>query len=221
MTQSKPTNQLDIFRYKGEPIRITLGTIVMVLLCTFLIVIATFTQISIPHFLFAPDSLFSMNEGVSKTNNAYLYIPQIPTIIFIAGLMGRIFGSVAVLVYIALGLFFYPIFAMGGGLKYIMEYNFGYILAYLPAVFFTGTILKNCFTFPNIVKATFIGVLTIHLVGIIYVLFIDVLKGDGNFTVFSNIIIQSGWKILYDLFFSYIALLLSNLTKKILWLIMC
>ena len=42
----------------------------------------------------------------------------------------------SILLYILLGLFAIPVFALGGGPKYIFEYGFGYILAYIPAVFF-------------------------------------------------------------------------------------
>ena len=217
----RPENQLEIFKYKGEPIKITLGTITMIGICTFLIVIATFTQIKIPHFLSASGNLFNMGEGLTKNVSGYLYIPQIPVIIFIAGLMGRIFGTISVLVYITLGLFFYPIFALGGGVKYILAYNFGYILAYIPSVFLTGTILNHGYSIKNVLKATLIGVLTIHFIGIIYSAFIGIITSGDDLSILGTIIIQSGWKILYDLIFSLIALLMANLTKRILWLIMC
>lgn len=217
----RPENQLDIFKYKGEPVKITLGTITMIGICTFLIVIATFTQVKIPHFLSASGNLFNMGEGLTKSVNGYLYIPQIPVIIFIAGLMGRVFGTLSVLVYITLGLFFYPIFALGGGVKYILAYNFGYILAYIPSVFLTGTILNNEYNVKNVIKATFVGVLTIHFIGIIYSAFIGIISSGDDLSIFGTIVMQSGWKILYDIIFSMIALIMANLTKKILWLIMC
>ena len=37
---------------------------------------------------------------------------------------------------------FFPIFALGGGVHYLFEYGFGYILAFIPAIFFSGTLLK-------------------------------------------------------------------------------
>jgi len=217
----RPENQLEIFKYKGEPIKITLGTITMIGICTFLIVIATFTQIKIPHFLSSSGNLLNMGEGLTKNVNGYLYIPQIPVIIFIAGLMGRIFGTLSVLVYITLGLFFYPIFALGGGIKYVLAYNFGYILAYIPSVFLTGTILNHGYNIKNILKASFIGVFTIHLIGIIYSAFISIISSGNDLSILGTIIMQSGWKIVYDLIFSTLAIVIAHLTKKILWLIMC
>ncbi len=216
----KTKEQLEIFKYKGEPIRITLGTIVMIGICTFLIVIATFTQVKIPHFLHSTANL-NFGEGIIDSTKGYLYIPQIPIILFIAGLMGRIFGTLSVLVYIAIGLFFYPIFALGGGLKYVLAFNFGYILAYIPAVFLTGTILNHGYSIKNVLKATVIGVLTIHVIGILYTAFIAIISSGDDLSIFGSIVAQSGWKILYDLIFSFIAVYMANITKKFLWLIMC
>ena len=216
----RPENQLEIFKYKGEPIKITLGTIVMIGICTFLIVIATFTQVKIPHFLNATGSV-NIGEGLINNANGYLYIPQIPVILFIAGLMGRIFGTLSVLVYIAIGLFCYPIFALGGGLRYVLAFNFGYILAYIPAVFLTGTILNHGYSIKNVLKATIIGVLTIHVIGILYTAFISIISSGDDLSIFGTIVKQSGWKILYDLIFSCISIYMANVTKKILWLIMC
>lgn len=216
----RPKNQLEIFKYKGEPIKITLGTIVMIAICTFLIVIATFTQLKIPHFLNTSGNL-NIGEGLINNSKEYLYIPQVPIILYIAGLLGRIFGTLSVLVYIAIGLFFYPIFALGGGINYIVAFNFGYILAYLPAVFLSGTILKYNFSFKNVLKATLIGVLTIHIIGIFYTAFISIISTGDDLSILGLIFSQSGWKILYDLIFSFIAIYMANFTKKILWLIMC
>lgn len=72
--------------------------------------------------------------------------------------------------YIILGLFF-PIFALGGGVRYLFEYGFGYILAFLPAIFFAGTLLKGKTDFLRVFLISVIGVLTIHVLGILYMFF--------------------------------------------------
>ena len=86
--------------------------------------------------------------------------------------MGRKFGMLAITGYIVLGMFF-PIFALGGGVKYLFEYGFGYILAYLPAVFFAGILLKGKTDYVRIPVISFVGVITIHVLGILYMLFIS------------------------------------------------
>lgn len=217
----------NVFKYNGEPVKMTLGTVILTCLCVMLLIIATFTQLSFSHFVVPGDFLNYINTGgfFSGTKHHFLkyyrYIPQIPVIMFIAALLGKIFGVIAVFVYIAIGLFVYPVFALGGGPRYIFEYNFGYILAYIPAVFFTASILKSGFSVKNVLKAAFVGVLTIHFTGILYTLLIGAISQTSNALLIGWIIAQSGVKIVYDYIFSVIAIAIAHLTKKFLWITMC
>ena len=139
---------------------------------------------------------------------------------FIVALLGRKFGILSILMYIILGLFF-PIFALGGGVRYLFEYGFGYILAFLPAIFFAGTLLKGKTDFLRVFLISVIGVLTIHVLGILYMFFIATLRQAPMDLVTSWIISQSGIQILYDIFFSIIAIFLGRQTRKLLWIVMC
>ena len=141
-------------------------------------------------------------------------------IFFIASLIGKRFGTTAVTIYILLGLTFFPIFALGGGIKYIFEYNFGYILAYLPAVFIVAFMLKDKFNYATVFKADLLGVLTIHTIGIFYLILMAIIHQDLFSNVVGWIIMQSGTKMLYDFVFGYFAILLSKPVKQIIWLSM-
>lgn len=218
--------QLNSFKYKGEPIRITLGTLVITALCVLLIIVATFTQVTIYHpylpldtFSFLsqnPDS-YEISEHFIKK---YQYIPQIPVVFFIVSLMGRRFGMLAIIGYIILGLFF-PIFALGGGLSYLFEYGFGYILAFLPAIFFAGTLLKTKPDFLRILMISAIGVITIHVLGVLYMLFIATLRHAPMNLISNWISSQSGVQILYDIFFTVVGMYLGRQARKLLWIVMC
>ncbi|MDD3435936.1 MAG: biotin transporter BioY [Candidatus Gastranaerophilales bacterium] len=215
--------QLNKFRYKNQPLRLTLGALVLTGLCSFLIVIATFTQFDFNHFIL-PFDAFSYVDANFKNPAVmahfikhYRYIPQIPAIIFIAVLLGRRFGIASVLIYILTGLFLAPVFALGGGLEYVFQYGFGYILAYIPAVFFAGSILRSGLTYINMAQATLVSVVTIHLFGILYMLFIATLQKENSAMILGWISAQSGVKILYDLLFGFLAMILAKFTKKILW----
>ena len=113
-----------------------------------------------------------------------------------------------------------PVFALGGGWRYIGEYGFGYILAYIPAVYLTGTILKNGFTYKNALKAVFAGIFTIHIIGILYMLVIAGIRHEGWMFTTGWIIAQSGVKIIYDFIFSFLAVLVAKYARLILWLYM-
>lgn len=215
--------QLKKFKYENQPLRFNLGVLVLTGLCSFLIVIATFTQFSFHHFIIPLDAFSYIgadfkNPAVAAHFVKYCrYIPQIPVIMFIIAFLGRKFGIASILLYIIVGLFFAPVFALGGGIKYVLQYSFGYILAYIPAAFFAGSILRNGLSYLNMAQASLVGVLTIHLIGIFYMLFISVLHRDNFSLILGWIYAQSFSKIMYDLLFGFLAMILAKFTKKLLW----
>lgn len=215
--------QLDKFRYKNQPLKLNIATLVLMGICSFLIVIATFTQFDFNHIILPLDSFsylgldFRNPDVYSHFLKHYRYIPQIPTIMFIIALLGRKFGITSILIYIIVGLFFAPVFALGGGISYVFEYGFGYILAYIPAAFFAGSILTSGLTYRNMAQATLVGVLTIHIIGILYMLFVATIQRENSALILGWITAQSGSKVLYDLFFSLIAMIIARYTKKTLW----
>lgn len=220
------SKQLNSFKYKGEPIKITIGTLILTAFCVLLLIIATFTQITFTHFHIPVDLFNFLNQDpteqeiMSHMTKTYRYIPQIPAVFFIIALLGRKFGILAICSYIILGMFF-PIFALGGGVTYLFEYGFGYILAFIPAIFFSGTLLKIKTDFLRIVLLAVLGVLAIHILGILYMLFIATLRHASMDLISSWIASQSGVQILYDMLFSVLAIYLGRFARKLLWVIMC
>ena len=219
--------QLQSFKYKGEPLKITAGTLILICLCILLLIISTFTQITFIH-PFIPMKIYSFfyhisggTENLYSIVKTYRYIPQIPMIFFIIALLGRKFGITAILGYILLGMFF-PVFALGGGISYIFEYGFGYILAFIPAVFFSGTLLKIKSDFLRVILLAMLGVLAIHILGVLYTLFIATLRHTPMDFIMNMISSQSGFvRIAYDVFFSTIAIYFGKMARKVFWIIMC
>lgn len=218
--------QLNSFKYNGEPIRITIGTLAVTALCILLIIVATFTQITIIHPYIPFDSLSYLSQDLTDTEilhhfiKKYQYIPQIPVVFFVVSLLGRRFGMLAIISYIILGLFF-PIFALGGGISYLFEYGFGYILAFLPAIFFAGTLLKGKQDLLRVILISLFGVITIHILGILYMLFIATLRHAPMELITSWILSQSGVQIFYDIFFTIAGIWLGKEARKLLWIVMC
>ncbi len=217
----------NVFKYNGEPVRMTLGTVVLTCLCVFFIIIATFTQFSFTHFIIPANFMDYLTASSSDADikqhffKYYKYIPQIPVILFIAAFLGKLYGVIAVLIYIAIGLFVYPVFALGGGPRYILDYNFGYILAYIPAVYCAASILRGKFSFKNVLQAALIAVLIIHIIGILYTLFIGVITRTSDALLIGWILAQSGTKIIYDFMFSVLSIICAEWTKRFLWITMC
>ncbi len=209
-----------VIKKQIEGIRLSFGSILLMLCATFMLILSTFVQVNVSHFIL-PSGFFSgENLLLSDFIHTYKLIPQIPVVMFIGAFLGRKYGITSILLYILLGLFVIPVFALGGGPRYIFEYSFGYILAYIPAVFFAGSILKSGYTNRNIAQAVLVGVLTIHLVGILYMFFIASLKHEGWEFIRTWIVAQSGIKIVYDFVFSFIAVFIAKYAKIILWFYM-
>ena len=214
------TPKIRVVKKQVEGIRLSFGSLWLILCCTFLIILATFTQFNVNHFVI-PSGVFSGEQlDIHDFIHTYKLIPQVPVIMFIGAFLGRKFGIMSALLYILLGLFVIPVFALGGGPKYLLEYSFGYILAYIPAIFFAGSILKSGFTNRNMLHASLVGVLTIHIIGVLYMLFIACLKHDGGAFMGGWIYSQSGIKILYDFIFSFASIFIAKYAKIILWFFM-
>lgn len=214
------TTNVKFIKKQIEGIRLSFGSLLLILCCTFLIILATFVQFNVTHFIL-PVGLFKGEDLVfADFVHTYKFIPQIPIVMFVGTFLGRKYGIMSILLYILLGLFVIPVFALGGGPKYILEYGFGYILAYIPAVFFADSILKSGFTNRNMIHAVLVGVLTIHLIGVLYMLFIAGLKHEGWAFMSGWICAQSGVKIIYDMIFSFMALFIAKYAKIILWFFM-
>ncbi len=204
------------FIYRGEKIPLSIGTIVVCLLCLLLIIVATFTQINVSHVL---PSFDEAGEFILK-NVSNPYVPQIPVVLFIAAILGPVFGFLTMLLYLLVGFFIWPVFALGGGLDYVKSGLFGYILGYIFAVIPVGRILEKNYNLKGIFLATVIGVLTIHICGMLYCVLLAVLKVVSFSYVSSAIHSLGGIKTFYDIVISFIFLLLAIPAKMILWIAM-
>src|SRR5574344_150415 len=200
MATKRIVKHLKKYAYTNQPLRLNIATIILTVLCSFLIVVATFTQFDFNHFILPWDFMSYLGQNFHDPTvmghflKHYRYIPQIPVIMFIAALLGRKFGITSVIIYILTGLFLAPVFALGGSLEYIFEYGFGYILGYIPAVFFAGSILKSGLNYRNMAQSSIVGVLTIHLCGICYMLFLATIQKESVQTMLGWIVAQSGTK---------------------------
>ena len=58
--------QLNSFKYKGEPTKITFGSLVLTCLCILLIIVATFTQLTLTHLYIPNDALTFLSYETSQ-----------------------------------------------------------------------------------------------------------------------------------------------------------
>ena len=63
---------------------------------------------------------------------------QLAAVLFTACVGGAEAGAIAQIAYVLLGLFQVPVFANGGGLDYLTQPGFGFLLGFIPAAWVTG-----------------------------------------------------------------------------------
>ncbi|MGM9581494.1 MAG: biotin transporter BioY [Anaerovibrio sp.] len=114
-----------------------------------LIAIGAFIKIPVPVVPFTLQYLFTMLAGL---------------------LLGRYYGTMAVIGYIAIGLLGFPIFAEGGGIWYILKPSFGYLIGFALGTYVTGFLAaKNTAkTLSGYLIANFSGLMLVYGVGMVY-----------------------------------------------------
>jgi len=214
------------FRFIDNFPDLNLGSLLVIILCTILIIIATFTQLELRCLVMPqeayihPTDYISNNFFINTFLNKYYYIPQIPAVLFASALLGPGLGLLAVIIYFVAGLLGCPLFASGGGLGYYMEPGFGYIIGYFAGVYLVGCILSSKITSLSLIKATFVGVFAIHIFGIIYMSSLLLLQHNSIYVILGWIWAKSGIQLPYDLIISFITICLARPIRSILWVAM-
>lgn len=119
---------------------------------------------------------------------AFLRIPMWPVAVTLqflctamAGLMlGPKYGALSQAVYVAVGLLGVPVFTMGGGVGYVFQPSFGFLLGLIPAAWVIGAATKERFTFRRIILGCALGLAVLYAVGLPYMaLIVNVYLSKG------------------------------------------
>ncbi|QSX09581.1 biotin transporter BioY [Alkalibacter rhizosphaerae] len=118
-------------------------------LFTALIVVGALTRIPVPIVPFTLQLLFTTLAGM---------------------VLGPVYGSLSVVLYVLLGLMGLPVFANGGGLGYIFQPTFGYLLAFIAGTALVGHLTKDPKkrSFPRLFLAGVAGLLLVYVGGYVY-----------------------------------------------------
>ncbi len=128
---------------------ITAKKITLIGLFTALITAGAFIRIPVPVVPFTLQFLFTTLAGL---------------------LLGGKLGAISVGVYVLLGLVGLPIFASGGGIGYIFNPTFGYLIGFCAGAYITGRI-ANADPQPSLKRllaACFVGLAVVYLFGMVY-----------------------------------------------------
>lgn len=107
---------------------------------------------------------------------AFLQIPVHPvpvTLQFLftamAGiLLGRRYGALSQLVYVALGLMGLPVFTSGGGLGYVFQPSFGFLLGLIPCAWVIGFLSRKRDGTLWLAVSCCAGLAVLYLIGVPY-----------------------------------------------------
>lgn len=165
-------SQRPIFQRASYPPRLSLNGLLIGMLGVLLLVVMGFVPVPLPSILNIGTQAASY-EQLSKLQ----YTFQIPLALFIGALLGPFMGTASVLLFLAVGLAFYPIFANGGGWHYIFQPGFGYLLGALCMAYLLGKTFHKSFQKQGnvsrslkIFTSAFAAVLMLHAIGLVYML---------------------------------------------------
>jgi biotin transport system substrate-specific component len=151
---------------------------------------------------------------------------QVGAVLLVSCLGGRIAGVLAQTAYLLLGLIWLKIFNDGGGVEYLQKPAFGYLLAFIPGSWVCGQIaFKQFSTDKNIAKpqleylglSCWCGLVTIHLVGIIYLIFFKLinLQQSGDFKLLDSIVNYSIYPFVSQLMLACAATSIAFVLRRI------
>ncbi len=94
---------------------------------------------------------------------------QVGAVLLTGCMGGKNAAFLAQVAYIFLGLFWFPVFAQGGGLQYWQQPSFGYILGFMPGAWFCGWLaFQRRMKLESLAFSAAAGLLVIHVSGLIY-----------------------------------------------------
>ncbi|MEL4894159.1 biotin transporter BioY [Crocosphaera sp. Alani8] len=106
-------------------------------------------------------------EGVNSLPLGVTF--QVGAVLLTGCMGGKNAGFLAQVAYIFLGLFWYPIFAQGGGLQYWQQPSFGYIIGFMPGAWLCGWLaFQRRRKLESLAISAMGGLLVIHVCGLIY-----------------------------------------------------
>ncbi len=118
-------------------------------LFTVLIAVGAFIKIPVPVCPFTLQFFFTTMAGI---------------------ILGKKRGAISVILYTILGLAGLPIFAEGGGIWYVLKPTFGYMIGFIIGSYLTGWLAnkKGWEDKFHLFLASFIGLLAVYAMGMIY-----------------------------------------------------
>jgi biotin transport system substrate-specific component len=147
----------------------------------FLTILGTFVQAAMTNFPWNWG-----NQGIQPQPLGVTY--QIGAVLLTGCLGGKNAGALSQIAYIVLGLTWLPVFAHGGGMGYLKEPTFGYILGFIPGAWLCGFFaFRVRMRLESLAFSAFCGLGVIHLCGLLYLIGLSSVNPAGSSISLSNL----------------------------------
>ena len=124
----------------------------------------------------APWTWWGNGMGVQTLGVSY----QVGAVLLTACLGGKNAALISQVAYVLLGVSGLPIFDRGGGLTYLQQPHFGYLLGFVVGAWLCGWLsFQTLVRFSTLIASCLAGLLVIHLVGIVYLTIMYYTTGFG------------------------------------------
>jgi biotin transport system substrate-specific component len=111
---------------------------------------------------------------------------QVGAVFLVSCLGGQNAAVISQIAYLGLGLFGLPIFDQGGGLSYLQQPTFGYLLGFLPGAWVCGYMAgKLAYRLELIALSCLSGLVLVHVTGVIYLVMGHLLRLGPKLTQLS------------------------------------
>ena len=125
----------------------------------------------------APWSWWGNGFGVQTLGVSY----QVGAVLLTACLGGKNAALLSQIAYVLLGISGLPIFDRGGGLDYLQQPHFGYLIGFIFGAWLCGWLsFQTLVRFSTLIASCLVGLIVIHLIGIIYLTIMYYISGFGT-----------------------------------------
>ena len=106
---------------------------------------------------------------------------QVGAVLLVGCLGGKNAGALSQISYLILGLMWLPVFGQGGGLDYVWQPTFGYLLGFVPGAWLCGRMaFRSPLRLENLALSGLSGLLAIHVFGLAYLTFLYLFVGISS-----------------------------------------
>lgn len=109
---------------------------------------------------------------------------QIGAVLFVGCLGGKNAAALSQIAYLVIGLIWLPVFTQGGGLGYLKEPSFGYLLGFVPGAWICGLLaFRMRPQLESLAFSCLCGLFTIHITGLSFLFLSQSFHWAGTKTV--------------------------------------